>query len=103
MNRRNEPSRLIDSPEPGYFKVRLVRRGPFVGAQIIHGPHGWKAIINGESQGFPSQDHATADGVLRIWCFGVRIGKAEYDLLMKKPATSPRLPVSIHHEPPPEF
>ena len=32
MNRRAEPSRRIDEPEPGLFKTRMVRGGPFVAA-----------------------------------------------------------------------
>ncbi len=102
MNRRNEPPRRIDQPEPGYFKVRLCRKGPWVGAEIRHNVNtGWKAFINGESCGFANQDYIVADGVNRIWTFGSTITAAEYKALMIKRPTSPDLPINPNAEPPP--
>lgn len=34
MTKRNQPSRAIDKPEPGFFRLRRVKGGPFVAGRI---------------------------------------------------------------------
>jgi hypothetical protein len=88
MNRRHEPSRRIDQPDPGFFKLRLVKRGPFVAARITYDPPLWSAEINDEPCGLHDPDPARADGVFRIWTVGVRIEKAEYDRMREHKMTA---------------
>lgn len=87
--------RPLDNPQPGFFKVRLVKGGPFVGAEIRHGPsrdpetggvmyersYFWSAEINGRLVRDPSPDPLTA-GVFRIWESGTPIDEAEYRFLI---------------------
>ena len=70
----------LDDPQPGFFRMRLVRGGPFVAAEIRHGyptdpatgeelterPVMWEALINGYRIATPSPDPVAA-GVFRIW------------------------------------
>jgi hypothetical protein len=103
MNRRAEPSRAIAEPQPGYFRIRMVRKGPHVAARITRQLGFWSASINGESCGASHPDPAQADGVYRIWSTGIQITKTEYDALLKSPPLSPRLPIDLGAEPPPVF
>ncbi len=82
--------RRTDDPQPGYFKLRLVKGGPFVGAAIFHrspcdpetgeemdrSPM-WEAWKNGKIIREPSPDAFTA-GVYEIWMTGLEISEAEY-------------------------
>lgn len=96
MTRRHEAPRMIGEPEPGYFKCRMIKNGPFVAARIEHqlGTF-WSASINGVPCGATDSNPTRADGVFRVWATGVRIDKAEYDALLKSPPSSPRLPIDI--------
>jgi len=93
--RQLEAPRQVDQPEPGFFKIREVRGGPYVAARIYHEPARdpqtgewldrspwWRAEINGRPCGNASPDPIKADGVMRIWTFGVRINKREYEHLL---------------------
>lgn len=65
-------SRPVDDPKPGFFRMRLVKGGPFVGAEIRHGaPRDpetggimeersfmWETIIDGKLARDPSPDPA---------------------------------------------
>lgn len=73
-------ARRIDKPEPGFFRMRLVKGGPWVGARLIYGPSRdpetggvmeerswfWETWINGTLAAPPSPD-PTAAGVWRVW------------------------------------
>ena len=87
-------TRNIGDPRPGFFKLRKVRGGPYVGACITHGPPTdpltgetldrswlWEAIIDGALVRVPSPD-ATAAGVYRIWHHGHEIPESEYRFLI---------------------
>lgn len=100
MTRHNEPSRAIADPQPGWFKIRMVRKGPHVAARLYKHLGFWVAEINGVPCGDSNPDPAIADGVFRIWSTGTPITKAEYDALMHRPPSSPRLPIDIGSEPP---
>ena len=83
MNARHaQPARDISRPEPGRFKMKLVKGGPFVAAEILVLPNGdWAAEINGKMQTPSNSDPAHAAGVFRIWTGGQRITDGEFNFL----------------------
>lgn len=103
---RHEPSRRIDQPEPGFFKLRLVRRGPWVAAKIVFDGKLWGAEIGGRPAGPPHADHDVAGNVMRIWTAGTRITADEYVYLIdvarhaaanpEHPSADPRRPIDIN-------
>ena len=107
----NERPRPVDTPEPGYFLMRLVRGGPHVPAQIIqHADGQWQAVIDGEARG-SHPDPAYAVDVFRIWHSGARTTSDEYHhrLRMKSwaqknmpehPAANPRKAITLTKLPP---
>lgn len=107
MKNASEPPRVVDQPEPGFFLMRLVRRGPKVAARIVHDEHGiWRAHIDGVPQEPGGADPHRARGVLRIWHSGTRCTEQEYlyRLALKAwamahdpdhPAANPERPVSL--------
>lgn len=78
--------RAILAPEPGFFRMRLVRYGPFVGARIwrpcpieISVREPWQAIdrwppLDAEIDGEPAQ-------VLRVWLYGDTISELDFLVL----------------------
>jgi hypothetical protein len=94
------PPRRIDQPEPGMFKLRLIRRGPWVAGRISHAMGFWSASIGGEPCGARHPDPYQADGVSRIWESATRISQAEYDALLRHPSATPDLPINLGAEPP---
>jgi len=59
-------------PQPGFYELRLVKRGPYLPTEIRLLPDGqWQAIINGKTYP-PDSDPIIAQGVYRIWHGGVR-------------------------------
>jgi hypothetical protein len=104
MNRRHEAPRRIDQPEPGYFAIRLVRKGPRIAAAIELRRGLWCAVINGAPQGW-HEDWARAPKVERVWT-GERITKTEYDALLAlagiqgHPASTPTKPIDLGSLPP---
>lgn len=66
-----QPSRIIDQPRPGLFKMRLVKGGAFVAARI------WEkdGALHAHANGFPCP-------LDRVWLFGKEIEPAEYKRLM---------------------
>ena len=112
-----QPARQIGTPEPGWFRMRLVKGGPMVGAQIRREPTRdpetgelldrswfWSAFINGEMVGDPGPQ--PSDAVYRIWTSGERIHPAEHDYLIAnarwteqhapdEPAAQPGKPIDL--------
>lgn len=103
MNRHDEPSRAIADPQPGYFRVRQVKNGPFVAARIWFRFGIWGASINKVACGAEDADPTRADGVFRVWTTGTRITAPEYAELVRSPPTSPGLPINIGSMPAPKF
>jgi hypothetical protein len=64
--------RRIDKPEPGFFRLRLVRNGPWVGARIYTIFGMFAAEING----------VKGWDVDRVWTSGKEITQDEYDDLL---------------------
>lgn len=120
-------SRPVDDPKPGFFRMRLVKGGPFVGAEIRHGaPRDpetggimeersfmWETIIDGKLARDPSPDPAQA-GVFRVWLSGEQITEPEYRFLVADakwarqhapddPIAQPTKPVTLADLPPDHF
>jgi hypothetical protein len=85
-----EPSRPIAEPEPGYFRMRLVKGGPWVAARIWI-PFG---ILMGEINGGEADPH-------RIWESAERISVAAWLALMRDPPANPDQPIDLAAMPPP--
>jgi hypothetical protein len=111
-------TRAIDRPEPGFFKMRLTRGGPWVPA-ILYRP--CPIEFNPETfQGVDRVYHLEAEidgrpvGLDRIWGYGRRIPMAEYLFLKANsawvrqyaphlPEANPRQPIDFDTLPPPQF
>ena len=76
--RARQPSRRIDAPEPGWFRLRLACAAPPVGARIYTRLGQLVAEING----------AEAD-VDAVWTSGEAISEAEYRRLIEAPPADP--------------
>lgn len=72
MSRWSKDDDRGGEPQPGFYEVRMVKRGPYMPAEIRLLPDGrWQAVIDGKT--FPPDiDPVTAQGVYRIWHSGVR-------------------------------
>lgn len=91
------PPRIISEIQPGLFKIRLVRNGPWVAAAIQHDPAcGWYALIDGVRQSEPNRTPEEAAEVERIWLFGRSIEQDEYRRLTRSDrAIDPRTPANL--------
>ncbi len=96
------PVRRLDTPEEGYFILRLVRGGPWVPCAITNTFGLWQAVINGETMQPAHEDPVQAKDVCRVWNYHrERIDRAEYDRLLglKKnpshPANNPQQAIDV--------
>jgi hypothetical protein len=71
-NRQDESPRRVDQPEPGFYILRYVRGGPWVGAEIRHLTDGWMVHINGDWQG-PSADPWMLSNMEKVHIGGKRV------------------------------
>jgi hypothetical protein len=119
MSRPGLPLQL-GAIEPGYYRVRLVQRGPWVGARLeIHNGRisTWEDgvhVIDGiaaDSVGdlfadAASEGAAFTHPLLRLLLFGVKIDQAEYDYLIglaewartnapDHPSAQPKRPIDL--------
>lgn len=97
-------------PEPGYFAMRLVPRGPFVPCRIVH-EHGlWHAIIDEDAKP-ATRDPDANEHLMRVWQHGRRITEADYAhaLDVKRwardnepwhPCLHPHQPIALNSLPP---
>jgi hypothetical protein len=74
--------RVVWPPEPGLFRLRLVRGGWGVPARIAVTIDGWRAEIDGIAYP-PDPDPARAPGVERIWVSAEIIDQLEYQWLVE--------------------
>lgn len=110
-------------PEEGYYAVRLVKKGPEVGAWIMRtSNYGsplsveegrkscWLALINGEA-GELNEDPELHEGVQKVWLFGRKIDGQEYSFLLERyrwhkqhmpehPFANPDKPIDLRLMPP---
>lgn len=77
---------IVDQPQEGYYRTRLVRGGPFVPVKIWHGPpHDpetgeeldrsprWQALVNGEERDARE---------IWNWCADKPISESEYRYML---------------------
>ena len=100
-----QPSRPIWPPTPGFYLVRLVPKGPFVGAQIAHDDTGWWSMLDGVYSD-PVDDPVWLTDVEKIHAYGrmttmaevqFRLGLKRYQQIYNPdaPAANPRKPINI--------
>ena len=82
--RDEQPSRRIDQPEPGLFKMQLVARGPYVAARIERRLGILVATING----------VPAD-VDYVWTSGDFVSDEQYEILLADPPSDPYRPLAF--------
>lgn len=70
----------LESPEPGYFTVKLCRGGPKLPCRIVHENCLWWAEVNGERH-LAAADPEQSETVLRVWQHGERSDASEFDYL----------------------
>jgi hypothetical protein len=103
--RHSQPARAVGQPEPGYFAIRLVRRGPRVPARICFDGVTWHAEVNGERFA-GATDPAAAPRVFSIWHGGDFITEREYRHMLDMaawarrhapdhPAAKPNRPIDL--------
>lgn len=81
---RDQPARRIDEPEPCFVRMRLVAKGPWVGARIFIRLGMLAAEINGE----PADPH-------QVWHAGEFIDETRYAILLEDPRINPYIPVFL--------
>jgi hypothetical protein len=84
MADQKQPSRRIDAPEPGWFKIRLSAGSPWSHARI------WNVMgmLVAEAAGISCD-------VLLVWHHGERVTPEEYFRLRDHPAEKPGKKVNI--------
>ncbi len=108
---RRDEIRNMDSPEPGFYALKLVKKGPEVGGLIAFLDGLWVGSINSSIDGCPNTDPQLADNVQRIWLHGRRIDQSEYNYLLARyqhavahdpssPFANPERPISLRNLPP---
>lgn len=110
--RHQQAARRVDEPSPGHFRIRLVRAGPWVAAEIRRSDEGvWSAWIDGAAMEPANADAALAAEVFRIWHYGEIIAEHEHAYLVERarwarthapdaPEANPTRPIRIGSEPP---
>lgn len=83
---RSDLSRSVDTPEPGYFAIKLVKGGVRVGARLTYENGLWVVSINGEPKGAPVSDPADNAAIWRVWHGGQFIAESEYTYLIERAA-----------------
>lgn len=81
---QDQPSRRIDAPEPGFFRLRLVPRGPWVAARIYSRFGVLAAEING-----------AAASIDTVWAWGEFITSEQYGQLLANPPSLPDQPLHL--------
>lgn len=76
-----QPSRRIDQPEPGYFRLRLVTKGPWVPAQICCEGGQWFVVVNGAKRA-SSADPFQAQSLTWVWERGHIISRDDYETML---------------------
>ena len=90
-----EPHDIAGDPRPGFFKTKLVRNGPFVGARIFKTP--CQCTVNGTDENlehvwqetcdrFPRPElSAEVDGkpstLYKVWGFSTEVEEKEFNYL----------------------
>lgn len=116
--------RFVGQPTVGFYRLRLVKGGPFVGARILYGPTPdpddadnvmdrsplWRGEVDGALEPNPSPQ--PTDAVWRIYERGERIDEATFRFLLAEadwcrshrpdePIADPRRPIDMMKTPTP--
>ncbi len=97
---------ILSTPEPGFFLIRLVRKGWKVAARITLDDGLYRAEINGSPSGPAVADPLENRSVMRIWETGEKVEEGVYRhrLALKEwaenndrthPAANPRTPIDL--------
>lgn len=105
---RNQPPRPVDTPTPGWYASRSVRRGPRVAFRIAEQDGIWTLYRNGAVLGRPGLDPWKVHPSMEWIAFGERVTEQQYlDLLAaaaEAPAGHPladlEAPVDLANAPP---
>ena len=77
-------------PTPGYYRTRLVAKGPLVGARIMCEAGAWMVLINGvPTDSVARQNPWDVRGMDRIGLYGHPITAAEYEALRAASEAAP--------------
>lgn len=102
--------RRVDQPEPGFFRIKLVKGGAPVAAAIYHDADGWHAEIDGKK--LPAaEDPWHAEGLARTWHYGIMVPEEEYRFMLARaaharehdpthPTANPEQPINLADLPP---
>ena len=84
-----------DTPQPGFFRFRMTRGGPYVGARIMrtccctvnggedNAPHEWDETCDRFAPLTCFADGVERPGAMsRVWLYGEPIERAEYDFMV---------------------
>ena len=94
-DRRNQPVRRSDIPTPGYYRARLVRKGPFVACRILETEDGWLLFIAGEPTGPMQRDPWRVLRMEAVAMYGQFIDRAEYDRMLAEAAAAGGQPTML--------
>lgn len=102
---RDQASRRVDLPEPGLYRSRLVRGGPWVPVKITQEESGWTVAV-GVGRTETALDPWAIPWMRDRYHFALRVDQAEFDYLMAQarwaqrhnpdhPAASPDQPIRL--------
>jgi hypothetical protein len=70
-------NRSLETPSEGYFRLRLVRFGPWIAARIVNANSLWWVELDGRECGGDA-DPWKAEHMERVWWHGHRISEDDY-------------------------
>lgn len=103
-DRRAQEPRRVDVPEPGFYRAKMVRNGPWVGAFVKQDERGmWSVIVNGNDAEVAA-DPWTIAWLRDRYHYADRVTQDEHDYLVatarwaeandpNHPAANPRQPI----------
>ena len=80
---KDTPARRIDRPEPGLFRMRLRRGGPWTACRITCDGGIWQAWVNDIPQGPENEDPWRVAMLERIWTGAEHVTATEYHHLRR--------------------
>lgn len=78
-----------EQPTPGWYRVRLTKGGPWLGARVMHADGLWLALINGQPTGPAEADPWRCNSMERVALYGRAITEGEYAALLAAAAEAP--------------
>lgn len=84
MHPRDQTPRSAETPEPGWYRVRQVKGGPWVPAQIVCDDGFWLAFIAGEPTSAIAYREPWSVPRLEWIAFAPRITEAEHAAMLQE-------------------